>query len=245
MGKEVTCPSGLVVELRGLEMSEACILTDRQEAQAGSYIGRVLAMCTERLVSPGPYPFIENVDWGKAHVGDRMYALIRIRKLTYRQPYRFGVPCSACRAPIDWDLDLDDVPMKPLPPAALEAMKSDRILEARWETMERNVRFRMLIGDDEKRNRLALKERPKEAPLVALMARIVSVEGVSDKDRVAFLGKLGAEAMMDLIATMDEQDGGVDTSIPVSCTHCGAGQVVDLPFDREFWLPKIRRMPKL
>jgi hypothetical protein len=204
----------------------------------------VLANCTTRLVDPGPYKFAEKVDWSEVHVGDRLYAVLRIRMLTYKRPYVFRVHCEECREPFDWQLDLAKLPVKPLPPAALDAMKGDRLLSAKWpELDDREVTFRLLIGKDEAKNRRIARQRPKELALVSLLARVVRVEGVEEKDRVDFLTHLGAEAMIGLIALMDERDGGVDTDIEVVCDkpECGVTQEVRLPFGRAFWLPKARK----
>jgi len=239
----IECPSGLTIDVRGLEVSECNVLADRQQVQAGSLFDTVLSQCTVRLAAPGPYRFADKVDWNEVHVGDRLFAILRIRMATYQKPYAFRVNCSECREPFEWTLDLADLPVQPLPSEARDAMRGDRVLTARWEAMEREVRFRLLVGSDTAKTRRIAKQRPKELALVSLLARVVSVESVSDVELSKFLSHLGAESMLDLIATMDERDGGVDTEIEVVCQECGATQAIELPFGRSFWLPKTKKAP--
>jgi hypothetical protein len=48
--------------------------------------------------------------------GDRFYALLQIRALTYGPEYAFAVNCGSdgCRARIEWELDLRELPCRPL-----------------------------------------------------------------------------------------------------------------------------------
>jgi len=44
--------------------------------------------------------------------GDRFFAMLKIRALTYGAKYAFSVACQndACRARIEWELDLNELP---------------------------------------------------------------------------------------------------------------------------------------
>ena len=50
----------------------------------------------EETADPGPYDFGDNdIDWGAVLQGDRFFALLQIRVLTYGPEYAFAVSCQA------------------------------------------------------------------------------------------------------------------------------------------------------
>ncbi len=65
----------------------------------------------------------EIIDWGQVLQGDRFFALLQIRALTYGPEYAFAVNCGSdgCRARIEWELDLRRLPCRPLSEESLAA----------------------------------------------------------------------------------------------------------------------------
>jgi len=105
----ITCPTGLTGSIRGLKVREERFLADRKLAKTGSVVDELLRACWEETHDAGPYDFGgKTIDWDKVLQGDRFFALIEIRALTYGSEYAFSVTCSeaGCRARIDWELDL-------------------------------------------------------------------------------------------------------------------------------------------
>lgn len=236
----VECPSGLVVEVRGLKTREANILGNRQAVKQGTVMDQILTGCTLRLVDPGPYSFSNGkVDWSKVHTGDRLFTILRIRAATFGEDYAFDVRCTerSCGERIKWVLKLCDLPVKPLPEAAREALRGDRILTTTLKGKQ--VRFRLITGADEEKNRRIIRAQPERLYLAALAARVVSIEGVADVDRMRWLEDLDLADTALLREKMDEQDGGVETDIEVECPACDTVQEVRLPFGPEFFLPKM------
>jgi len=100
MSEIITCPSGLKGSIRAMLVREERILADRKLAKAGGQVDELLAACWEETLEAGPYDFGDKViDWGKVLQGDRFFALLKIRALTYGVKYAFSVPCQndACR----------------------------------------------------------------------------------------------------------------------------------------------------
>ena len=117
MSEIITCPSGLSGRIRGLKVREERILTDRKLAKNGGQVDELLSACWEETLEAGPYDFGEkDIDWGKVLQGDRFFALIKIRALTYGPEYAFAVSCQneSCRSRIDWELDLNDLQVRTL-----------------------------------------------------------------------------------------------------------------------------------
>ena len=117
MSETITCPSGLTGRIRAMLVREERILGDRKLAKAGGQVDELLAACWEETLEAGPYDFGDKaIDWGKVLQGDRFFALLKTRALTYGAKYAFSVPCQndACRARIEWELDLNELPCRSL-----------------------------------------------------------------------------------------------------------------------------------
>ena len=109
MSHVITCPSGLTGRVRGMKVREERILADRKLAKSGGQVDELLGACWEETLDPGPYDFGDKgIDWGAVLQGDRFYALLQVRALTYGPEYAFALGCQndGCRARFEWELDL-------------------------------------------------------------------------------------------------------------------------------------------
>ena len=117
MSHVITCPSGLTGRVRGMKVREERILADRKLAKSGGQVDELLGACWEETLDPGPYDFGDKgIDWGAVLQGDRFYALLQVRALTYGPEYAFALGCQndGCRARFEWELDLTELPVRPL-----------------------------------------------------------------------------------------------------------------------------------
>ena len=240
MAEIITCPSGLTGRIRGMKVREERILSDRKLAKSGGQVDQLLTACWEETLDPGPYDFGESdIDWGKVLQGDRFYALLQIRAQTYGPDYPFAVACQndACRQRIDWEFDLNDLPVRTLSDESRAAFIGDNRFEATLPDAGVKVWFRLLTGEDE-RKLPALRRRAGEQLLSAMLAfRVSEVEGVAPCDKKAFLEDLTLRDADFLVDEFDRVDCGVDTTIEVECPECFSVQEVELPFDRTFFMP--------
>jgi len=240
MSDTITCPSGLQGRIRGMKVREERILADRQLAKSGGQVDQLLAACWEETLDAGPYDFGDkSVDWAKVLQGDRFFALLRIRALTYGPEYAFAVPCQndACRARIEWELSLDDLPARPLTDASRAAFLAGNRFETLLPDAGRRAWFRLLTGADERRLPQVRRDAAGDVLSSMLAFRVVDVDGVEAKDRRAFLADLSLRDADFLIDEFDRVDCGVETAIEVECPECLHVQAVELPFDRSFFLP--------
>ena len=84
MTTNITCPSGLSGQIRGMKVKEERILADRKLSKSGSQLDELLSACWLETIDSGPYEFKNgNVDWKKVLQGDRFYTLLQIRTATY------------------------------------------------------------------------------------------------------------------------------------------------------------------
>jgi hypothetical protein len=240
MAEIITCPSGLTGRIRGMKVREERILSDRKLAKSGGQVDKLLAACWEETLDPGPYDFGEaDIDWGKVLQGDRFYALLQVRAKTYGPAYPFAVTCQndACRQRIDWEFDLNDLPVRLLSDESRAAFVGDNRFEVSLPDSGATVWFRLLTGEDE-RKLPALRRRAGEQLLSAMLAfRVSEVAGVEPRDKKAFLEDLTLRDADFLVDEFDRVDCGVDTTIEVECAECFNTQEVELPFDRTFFMP--------
>jgi hypothetical protein len=236
----ITCPSGLSGRVRGMKVREEKILVDRKLAKSGTQLDELLAACWEETIEPGPYTFDgPRPDWSAVLQGDRFYALLQLRALTYGPEYSFAVTCreARCRARIHWEFSLHDLPIRPLSPKSRELFLGGNRFPAFLDDAQKKVFFRLLTGADERRLP-SLKRQAGDKLLSATLAfRLVQIEGVEPKDKRRFVEELSLADARHLGEEFQRADCGVETSIDIECPECFAVQAVDLPFEADFFLP--------
>ena len=238
MSHVITCPSGLTGRVRGMKVREERILADRKLAKSGGQVDELLGACWEETLDPGPYDFSDKgIDWGAVLQGDRFFALLMIRALTYGPDYGFAVSCRNCRARIEWEVDLMKLPVRQLSADSRAAFIAGNRFETTIPDAGNRVWFKLLTGDDERRLPSLQRAAPDRLLSSVLAYRVLEVEGVDLKDKRAFLEDLTLRDADFLVDEFDRVDCGVDTTIEVECPECREVQDVDLPFDSAFFLP--------
>ncbi len=234
----IACPSGLRGHIRSMRVSEERIFADRRLAKSGSQLDELLTACWEQTSESGPY-LLEGKpsDWGSVLQGDRFFALLNIRALTYGPDYGFAVSCRNCRARIEWEVDLTKLPVRPLSAESREAFIAGNRFETTLPDAGKRVWFKLLTGNDERKLPALQRAAPDRLLSSVLAYRVLEVEGVDPKDKRAFLEDLTLRDADFLVDEFDRVDCGVDTTIEVECPECREVQDVDLPFDSAFFLP--------
>lgn len=244
MSNTITCPSGLVGRIRGMKAREERILADRKLARSGAQLEQILAACWEETLDAGPYEFGEQpIDWGKVLQGDRFFAMLQIRVLSYGPEYAFSVPCEnrGCRARIEWELDLRELPVKVLSDESRAAFVNSNRFETVLPDAGRKVVFRLLTGADERRM-AALRRAAGERPITTLLGyRLETIDGAEPRDKQKFIEDLAMADVTYLLGEFDRVDCGVETEIEVECPECFGTTRIELPFEKGFFLPERRR----
>ena len=238
MSTTITCPSGLTGRVRGMKVREERILADHKLAKSGRQVDELLGGCWQLTDGLGPYDFGgEVIDWDAVLQGDRFFALLGIRALTYGPFYSFSVSCRNCRARIEWEVDLTKLPVRQLSAESRAAFMAGNRFEATLPDAGNRVWFKLLTGDDERKLPALQRAAPDRLLSSVLAYRVLEVEGVDPKDKRAFLEDLTLRDADFLVDEFDRVDCGVDTTIEVECRECREVQDVDLPFDSAFFLP--------
>ena len=240
MSEIITCPSGLTGRIRGMKVREERVLADRKLAKSGGQVDELLLSCWKETVDPGPYDFGDKeIDWSKVLQGDRFFALLQIRALTYGPEYAFAVSCQteSCRSRIEWEIDLRQLPCRPLSEESRAAFLDGNRFESTLPDAGKRVWFRLLTGADE-RKLPQLRRSAGDRLLSAMLAfRTVEIEGVEPREHRQFIEDLSMRDADFLVDEFDRVDCGVETSIEIECPECFATQEIDLPFDRTFFMP--------
>lgn len=245
MSNVITCPSGLTGRIRGMKVREERIITDRKLAKSGGQMDHLLAACWEETHEPGPYALAEGgkLDFGKVLQGDRFFALLQVRILTYGPEYAFAVNCRnmGCRGRIEWELDLNDLKVRQLSDESRAAFSSGNRFETRLPDAGKRAWFRLLTGDDERKLPGIQRAAPDKAFSAGIAYRLVEIEGVETRDKRRFVEDLSMRDADFLVSEFDRVSCGVDTTIEIECQDCFATQEVELPFDVGFFLPGKRK----
>jgi hypothetical protein len=236
---EITCPSGLRGTIRKMKVQEARAFVSQRKS-AGDPMGRLLRACWEETLDCAPYEFLDNkVDWSKVLLGDRLYALTTIRIETHGPEYAFSVTCRErdCRQRIEWELNLDELPVRPLSDENKTLFMDGNRFETRLPEADRRVVFRMLLGEDEARLS-KIRQRSSEVDLFDLIGfRVVEIENEDPKNKRKFIDELSVADADFMLDEFDRVDCGIDTAVDIECPACGAVQEIELPFGPTFLMP--------
>ena len=241
MADVITCPSGLQGRVRGMKVREERILADRKLAKNGGQIDELLSACWEETLDAGPYALDDGakLDLGKVLQGDRFFALLMVRALTYGPEYAFGCSCrnDNCRARIEWEIDLTKLPVRALSEESRAAFVSGNRFETALPDAGKKVAFKLLTGDDERKLPGLQRSAPDRVLSAVLAYRVLEIDGVEPRAKRQFLDELTMRDADFLVDEFDRVDCGVDTTIEIECPECFTTQEVELPFDKGFFLP--------
>jgi hypothetical protein len=220
-----------------MKVREERILADRKLAKSGLLVDQLLSACWQECLDAGPYPFDAAVDWARVLQGDRFFTLLQIRIHSYGGDYVFDVSCKECRTRIEWELDLGELPVRSLSEESREAFLRGNRFEAVLPDAGRRVAFHLPTGSDERRIAVRRKHTDGSPISTVLSSRIDSIEAVDPRERARFIEDLTMSDVTFLLGEFDRVDCGVETDIEVECSECFGTQVVELPFDKSFFLP--------
>ncbi|MBX3185140.1 MAG: hypothetical protein KIT72_08530 [Polyangiaceae bacterium] len=100
-----------------MKVREERILADRKLAKNGGQIDELLEPAGRKPSTQGlALDDGAKLDLGRVLQGDRFFALLMVRALTYDPEYALGCSCrnDNCRARIEWEIDLTKLPVRAL-----------------------------------------------------------------------------------------------------------------------------------
>ena len=225
------------VELREITGHEEDMLASKQ-VPSHAKITQLLAGCVTRIgavTDPGLIAgIVQNLT-----VGDRVYLIFSIRRVTLGDELPVREKCPECKTTTLFMVDLgEDLQPKPMK----DPMK--RVFDVTLPKSGIEARFRVSTGTDEA-NLAKLNKRSKhkaDALSQALLMRLEMLGG--EKPTLKMVKSLGMGDRNFLRSQYQEVEGGVDTTLELECPSCGHEWEKDLDLSAaNFFFPGGRQRP--
>lgn len=240
----VECPSGLVVTVREYQVNDEDLLTNPQSVRDGLVTVKLLTAITQSVEDPGPYHRHmkgDRLDWLAVLQGDSLDVMRRNRIATWGKEYPFRLPCPHCRQPVSEDVDLEELPVRPLPESSKKHVEDGTTpIYTVLPSCGVRVGFRLLRNRDEKGLATINKQHGSQRSSRYLRFRLMDVEGVKEPAWNEWVQGLSGRDSSFLRAAFDEHDCGVEQERDFNCTSCGHSWVQDVRFGTDFLFPKYR-----
>lgn len=212
-------------ELREMTTAEEDMLLNHRQGREWEALNKVLQAC---LVTPG-------VDVTDMLVGDRVFALIQLRRITYGDEFVFRVTCPRCNARFEWEENLGDLKVRYLEDP--EYAKPEHTFTFTLPKSGKTIKWRMLRGRDEQKMAVLRREHPDALMTSIMLLRVVEIEGEKMVTRKAFADLPASDAAA-FRGEVEARECGVNTGIAVECPECWNVFDMDLPLAGQgFLLP--------
>jgi len=242
----VDCPSGLSLTVREFRVSDEDLLATPASVRKGLSVTSLLQAIVVRVDESGPYTLTgsgdeRSLDWANVLQGDRMTVLLKNRIFTWGNDLVFRQPCPNCTLPVETEIDLNEMPIKPLPEESMpHVLDPKQPLYVTLPGCGKRIGFRLLRGRDEKALQKIQKQQKATQSSSYLRYRVVEIEGVEQPNWKKWLSELGGRDASFLRASFDEADCGVDQEVEFECDQCSHIWRDDVRFRADFLFPKYR-----
>lgn len=173
-------------------------------------INELVARCTERIGTITDRGKVAGVTKALT-VGDRLFLIFAIRRVTIGDVYHFEAKCTHCNHVGDQAVDLSQLEVKKMP----DPYK--RIFDVVLPNSQIPVRFHPMTGVEEEKLEQVNKKKTDSLSLSLLMRLEMLGDDPPSMPKVKALG------MKDRLFLRDEFDkveGGLDTEIEFTCDNC-------------------------
>ena len=220
------------IDIKPMTAREEDILTSRAYIKSGTVLTKLLQSCiVNKQIKPDTLIS-----------GDRNALLVSLRITGYGADYDVEVECPECGTKSKQTFDLSKLAIKRL--EVDPVVQGDNLFEVQLPVTKKSVRVKFLTGNDE-RDMMITNERKKKSGMKVetaitdrLTRSIVSVEGVTDRNKLSFFVKnLPARDSLALRRFLDKHEPGIDMKSWMTCTHCHEQSEVALPMGASFFWP--------
>tara|TARA_B100000085_G_C18560215_1_gene519210 strand:- start:2730 stop:3575 length:846 start_codon:yes stop_codon:yes gene_type:complete len=220
------------IDIKPMTAREEDILTSRAYIKSGTVLTKLLESCIiDKRIKPD-----------SLISGDRNALLVSLRITGYGADYDVEVDCPECGTKSKQSFNLADLEIKRLEVEPVE--RGQNLFEVKLPVTKKNVRVKFLTGSDERDMMITSERRKKsgmkiESAITDRLSRsVVSVEGVSDKNKINFFVKnLPARDSLALRRFLDKHEPGIIMKSWMSCPHCHEQSEVGLPMGAAFFWP--------
>ena len=168
----------------------------------------LLARCTVRIGTVSDPNTIRTVV-RKLPIGDRLFILFAIRRVTLGNEFAFNEKCPECNRESLFKIDLSELDEKKMPDPMTRIY--DRKLPS-----GRIARFRVSTGEDE--DRISKFQKSEDALSQGILMRLELLDGLPPTlEAVKAMGWKDRQALR---KEWDKVEGGVDTEVEMTCSLC-------------------------
>ncbi|HHY36540.1 MAG TPA: hypothetical protein GX518_02495 [Firmicutes bacterium] len=214
-------------QMREMRVAEENMLLTRRKKKGAFAIESILQAC---ILSEG-------IDVREMLIGDRVFAMLQLRRITYGDEYIFKTTCPRCETSFEWEENLGDLPVKYLADPAYA--DPDHTFRFVFPKSGKTIKWRLLRGKDEERLVVARRENPEMLVAYSMLLRCVEIEG-EKKVTSRFFNELPASDAAAFRGEVEGKECGVETTITITCPECRMDFDVDLPLGVDFFLPRKR-----
>lgn len=222
------------VSIKAMTAKEEDILLSRAYAKSGTTVTELLRSCIAET----------GVDPGQLLSGDRQSILVAIRITGYGSNYDADVICPSCNERVKNIFDLTALAIRTI---NIDP-KDDGVNEFEFvlPVSKKRVTFKFMTGRDEEELATVIERRKKllgenaESPVTTRLAhQIVSIEGVTDRNKInVFINNMPAADSRALRLYIEKNEPGLEMNAGMTCEKCGTESEVGLPIGPGFFWPR-------
>ena len=220
------------LDIKPMTAKEEDILMSRAYIKNGTVITKLLESC---LVDKA-------IDVDSLISGDRNALMLALRITGYGADYKIEMGCPQCGNQTEADFNLSELPIKRLDIDPVS--KGENAFEVELPVTKKTVLLRFLNGYDEKEQTI-IDERKRKSGIMTntsvtdrLTRSIISVDGVTDKNKIAFFVKnIPVRDSLSLRKFLDNEEPGVEMKGHMTCKYCYEESEVEIPVTSQFFWP--------
>ena len=176
-------------------------------------------------------------------IGDRNALLVAIRVTGYGSEYITNVGCPKCKKNSEFNFDLGNLEINTLEVSPVK--EGTKIFEFKLPVSKKVVHFKLIDADEDEKieEEIANTVKLLGANSVGrvthrLFSRIVSIDGVVDRDQIKkFVNIMPAYDSKSIRDYMSKIEPSLDMRTDFKCPHCQEESKVLLPIGRNFFWP--------
>lgn len=224
------------VEYRAMTAREEDLLMSPALLKRGTVVIELIRSC---LID-------KSIDVSSLLSGDRNALMIAIRASGYGNSYEPVFNCPSCEFKNEMHVDLSALEIKPL--TIEPVIPGVNLFHFMLPRTKKKVSFKFLTGKEEEEILADVETRKKKGMLNSTMVtarlqrNIVEIDGVADRGTInKFVSFMPAMDSLALREYIDQNEPGVNMTVPFTCKSCNHYEEVTMPMGPSFFWPNSRR----
>lgn len=218
----IELPSGRSLYIRGMRGREQNLLVD-PKIKPEDRLEILLKNCCLN-------PDGSAIDPSAMYYGDRVFALFRIRQLTYGDDLTVQVTCQNCRNVFKHTIHLPDLNEK-------KKETDEDTYELELPISKKKVKLHLRTGADERRLVMLLKSHPNKLITLSIFVQTDEIDG--RRPKIDDFDDLPAKDIQFLRKEIEKREFGLETDVLVSCPFCFSEFTVPIPIGVDFFYPNL------